>query len=63
MFSVFCLDNNKCQCGKEHVMPTSKVICGNNVLEKIIDVINEYNCKKIFVLSDKNTFYLLSCFG
>ena len=56
MFSVFCLDNNKCQCGKEHVMPTSKVICGNNVLEKIIDVINEYNCKKIFVLSDKNTF-------
>lgn len=59
MFSVFCLDNNKCQCGKEHVMPTSKVICGDNVLEKIVDVIKEYNCKKIFVLSDKNTF--LAC--
>lgn len=59
MFSVFCLDNNKCQCGKEHVMPTSKVICGDNVLEKIVDVSKEYNCKKIFVLSDKNTF--LAC--
>lgn len=56
MFSVFCLDNNKCQCGKEHVMPKSKVIYGNNVLEKIVDVVKEYKSKKIFVLSDKNTF-------
>ena len=56
MFSVFSLNGQKCACGKEHVLPKSKVISGQNVLESIVEVVKDFNAKKVFVLSDKNTF-------
>lgn len=55
MFSVFNLDN-KCECGFNHIMPKSKVICGKNVLGNIVDVVKSFGAKKPFILSDKNTF-------
>ena len=58
MFSVFSLNGQKCECGKEHLLPKSKVICGQNILESIVEVVREYNSKKVFVLSDKNTFFV-----
>ena len=56
MFSVFSLNGQKCECGKEHFLPKCKVISGQNVLESIVEVVKEFNAKKVFVLSDKNTF-------
>lgn len=56
MFSVFSLDNKKCECNKEHVFPKSKVYCGENILHKIVYIINGFNAKKVFVLSDINTY-------
>lgn len=58
MFSVFSLNGQKCECGKEHLLPKSKVICGQNILESFVEVVREYNSKKVFVLSDKNTFFV-----
>ena len=56
MFSVFSLNGQKCACGKEHVLPKCKIISGQNVLESIVEVVKDFNAKKVFVLSDKNTF-------
>lgn len=55
MFKIFDLGKKECECKKSHIMPKSKIICGNNVLDKIVDVVNDFNAKKVFVLSDKNT--------
>lgn len=45
-----------CACGKAHINPIDKVIVGKDVLGTIPGVLAEYGAKKVFVLSDPNTY-------
>ena len=45
-----------CACGKAHINPIDKVIIGKDVLGTLPAVLAEYGAKKVFVLSDLNTY-------
>ena len=44
-----------CQCGKTHSF-SAKICIGNGVISQIPDYIRQYNARKVFVLSDRNTY-------
>ena len=44
-----------CHCGKEHRFD-SRLVIGAGVLPQLTDILAEYGAKKVFVLSDKNTY-------
>lgn len=45
-----------CPCGKEHTLAIDKIIVGKNVIKQLPQIIEGYQAKKAFVLSDKNTY-------
>ena len=45
-----------CKCGKNHDISTPEVVIGKGVLERLPEIINGLNAKKVFLLADKNTF-------
>ncbi len=49
------INNKQCSCGKEHTF-SSKVLVGKGVLSEIVNVVQSYNAKKVFVIADKNTY-------
>ena len=49
------MNGRLCDCGKTHSF-CAKVITGDGVLEKLPSVVMEYGAKKVFVLSDRNTY-------
>ena len=49
------MNGKLCACGKVHGF-SAKVIAGKNALSQLPDVMREYNAKKAYVLSDKNTY-------
>jgi len=49
------MNGKPCSCGKTHRF-SAKVIVGCGVLQKLPAVVNEYGAKKVFVLSDGNTY-------
>ncbi len=49
------INGAQCDCGKEHYFPLENIITGKGALEKIAQVLERFNAKKAFVLSDKNT--------
>lgn len=49
------MNGRVCSCGRTHSF-SAKVITGDGVLETLPHVIREYGAKKVFVLSDKNTY-------
>ena len=49
------MNGKLCSCGKTHSF-SAKVIAGNGVLKQLPTVVTEYGAKKVFVLSDRNTY-------
>ena len=49
------MNGRLCACGKIHSF-SARVITGDGVLEKLPGAVKEYGAKKVFVLSDKNTY-------
>ena len=49
------MNGKLCACGKIHSF-SARVITGSGALEQLPRVVKEYGAKKVFVLSDKNTF-------
>ena len=50
------LNNVKCSCGKIHHFPIKKILVGKGVISQLPEILEHYNTKKIFVLSDLNTY-------
>jgi len=50
------MNNVKCDCGKVHSFAVNKIVSGSGVIGQIPEIVGEYNAKKVFVLSDKNTY-------
>lgn len=48
--------NISCSCGKEHTTSLKDIIIGKNVLSKVPDLVKKYHYKKVFLISDINTF-------
>lgn len=46
----------KCECGKTHTASVDKIIVEKGAINKLPQLIAQYNAKKVFVLADKNTF-------
>lgn len=49
------MNGKSCGCGKEHRFQ-AKIVSGKDVLKKIPEILSSYCAKKVFVLSDKNTY-------
>ena len=49
------MNGKLCGCGKIHSF-SARVIAGEGVLKRLPGVVKEYGAKKVFVLSDKNTY-------
>ncbi len=49
------MNGKLCTCGKTHGF-SARVIAGSGVLEQLPGVVKEYGAKKVFVLSDQNTY-------
>ncbi len=45
-----------CDCGKVHAVPIKNILCGSGVVGQLPDIINDFGAKKVFVLSDINTY-------
>ncbi len=54
--------NETCSCGKSHKINLPKLIIENGAIEKLPKVIKELGAKKVFVLSDLNTFEVAGSF-
>lgn len=50
------LKAKKCNCGKEHSVIIDKIIVEKGALNRLPDILKEYNTKKVFILADKNTY-------
>ncbi len=50
------LKEQGCACGRAHVNPIDKILCGSGVIASLPEIVKEYGAKKAFVLSDKNTY-------
>ena len=55
MEKLNAMNGAKCSCGKTHTYDT-QVYVGKGVLENIPQYLQQYNPKKVFVLSDLNTY-------
>lgn len=49
------INKKPCTCGKEHTF-SSDVIIGKGAINQIPQVLEKYKAKKVFVVSDKNTY-------
>ena len=45
-----------CTCKKEHAFTIKHIVVESGAINKLPDFIKEFNCKKPFILADKNTF-------
>ncbi|MBQ8551700.1 MAG: sn-glycerol-1-phosphate dehydrogenase [Clostridia bacterium] len=53
------LDNIKrqgCSCGREHTCKIDDIIIGGGAINRLPEVVGRYSAKKVFVMSDRNTF-------
>ena len=50
------MNNTKCDCGKVHRFSVNKIVSGSGVIKELPQIIKEYGAKRVFVLSDKNTY-------
>ena len=50
------LGSSQCSCGKIHDAAIDEVVVGSGVISQIPDFIRRYHSKKVFVLSDVNTY-------
>lgn len=50
------MNNTKCDCGKVHSFSVNKIVSGSGVIKELPQIIKEYGAKRVFVLSDKNTY-------
>jgi len=55
MEQLGAMNGRLCSCGKIHSFDT-RIVTGSGVIKKIPDFVAEFGAKKVFVLSDKNTF-------
>lgn len=53
-----------CECGKVHNALIDGYIAQENAIDSLSSILETYNCKKPFVVADKNTFFALEkkCF-
>ena len=51
----FNLKTEGCACGKQHLF-NSRIIIGENVINKLPEILEALNCKKPFILADRNTY-------
>ena len=49
------MNGKLCTCGKSHSF-SARVVTGDGVLQQLPGAVKEYGAKKVFVLSDKNTY-------
>ncbi len=49
------MNGKLCACGKTHSF-SARVIAGDGVLKELPELVKEFGAKKVFVLSDKNTY-------
>ena len=52
---LHAMNGKTCCCGKTHSF-SAKVITGDGVVNRLPGVVGEYGAKKVFVLSDRNTY-------
>jgi len=52
---LHAMNGKRCACGKVHSF-SARVIAGDGVLRQLPGLVTEYGAKKVFVLSDKNTY-------
>lgn len=45
-----------CLCGKNHIDTIDEICVGNGAIYNLHQIIKKYNAKKVFVVSDKNTY-------
>ncbi len=50
------MNNKKCACGKTHSAGIDDCISGRGAIDRLPEVIDRYNGKKLFVVADQNTF-------
>ena len=55
MEQLNAMNGRLCSCGKIHSFD-AKIVTGSGVIKKIPEFVAEFGGKKVFVLSDKNTF-------
>lgn len=55
MKQLAALNGKTCSCGKVHSF-TGKILCGSGVLRQLPDCVAEFDAKRVFLLSDKNTY-------
>lgn len=48
--------NEKCPCGKEHILDIDDIVIKNGAISKLPKFISKYNATKVFVVADVNTF-------
>ncbi len=51
----FNLKTEGCACGKQHLF-NSRIIIGENAINKLPEILEALNCKKPFILADRNTY-------
>ena len=49
-------ENKICECGKAHVCSLDDYVIGNGVINKLPEYLSKYGAKKVFLVSDVNTF-------
>ncbi len=54
--ALLAKDGFSCSCGKAHYAKVSRVLIDFGALNKIPELIGQYNAKKIFVFFDENTY-------
>jgi len=50
------INGKPCACGKEHIFNVDSIISGSGALGRLAEVVNTFNSKKVYVVSDKNTY-------
>lgn len=45
-----------CECGHEHYMKVDKVIIENGAINKLVNIVNEYNSKHPLIIADTHTY-------
>ena len=45
-----------CSCGKTHHLDIRKIVIGNNVISELPSILEDFKCKKIYILCDNHTW-------
>lgn len=56
MREIKIAESFNCSCGKTHFAPLKKAVTGEGATEYVINAVNFYGAKKVFILADKNTY-------